>query len=166
MGTLLQRYAHQFTLVKLGCDAELVRINHYLLGAGLHPLRRDTENGRAILKPLSRPVGSGTPKAWIRYLEARRSRRAGTHRLVRAIGATLCAQLTTARLRELASTMRADRPSESTVQKELALLKAAFNVAIREWGWSGFVNPVIGITLGRSRRRFVRPTDDEEDRLV
>ncbi|WP_298829418.1 tyrosine-type recombinase/integrase [uncultured Piscinibacter sp.] len=62
--------------------------------------------------------------------------------------------------------MRAEELSESTVLKEMALLKAAFNVAIREWGWSGFVNPVFGITLGRSRRRFVRLTDDEANRLV
>ncbi|TXC66042.1 hypothetical protein FSC37_09295 [Piscinibacter aquaticus] len=62
--------------------------------------------------------------------------------------------------------MRAEELSGSTVLKEMALLKAAFNVAIREWGWSGFVNPVIGITLGRSRRRFVRLTDDEANRLV
>lgn len=166
VGALLQRYAYQFTLVKLGCDAELVRINHYLVGAGLEPLRREVDNGRAVLTPLRRPIGSATPKGWNQYLEARRTRRAGTYRLVRDIGATPCVRLTTARLRELASTMRAEGLSESTVQKELALLKAAFNVAIREWGWTGFVNPAIGITLGRSRRRFVRLTDDEEDRLV
>jgi hypothetical protein len=38
---MLNRYAHQFTLLKGGCDAELTRINHYLVGAGLPPLRRE-----------------------------------------------------------------------------------------------------------------------------
>ena len=163
---MLFEYAHQFTLLKHGCDAELLRINHYLVGAGLQPLRREVEEGRVVLGPLSRPIGSATPKGWSRYLEARRARRAGTYRLIRDIGATSCARLTTTRMRELATTMRAEGLSESTVQKELALLKAAFNVAIREWGWSGFTNPTLGIALGRSKPRFVRLTDDEEERLV
>lgn len=166
VGALLWRYAHQFTLLKYGCDAELVRINHYLVGAGLQPLKREMEGGRAVLSPLCRPIGSATPKGWSRYLEVRRARRAGTYQLVRDIGATVCSRLTTARLRELASTMRAEGLSESTVQKELALLKAAFNVAIREWGWCGFINPAVGIALGRSKRRFVRLTEAEGERLV
>lgn len=166
VGVLLLNYAHQFTLLKHGCNAELLRINHYLVGAGLQPVKLDVDDGRRVLRPLSRPIGTATPRGWSRHLEARRSRRAGTYRLIREIGGTTCACLTTARLRELATTMRAEGLSESTVQKELALLKAAFNVAIREWGWSGYVNPVIGIALGRSKRRFVRLTDDEEERLV
>ncbi|MCW5665461.1 MAG: site-specific integrase [Piscinibacter sp.] len=62
--------------------------------------------------------------------------------------------------------MKSEGLSDSTVQKELALLKAALNVAIREWGWADFRNPATGIRLGRSRRRFVRLTEEQEAQLV
>lgn len=166
VGAMLNRYAHQFTLLKGGCDAELTRINHYLVGAGLPALRREAVDGRQQLSPVSGPIGGSTPKGWVRHLEHRRSRRSGTYDLIHALGGTVCARVTTSSLRELATRMRAEGLSESTVQKELALLKAAFNVAIREWGWAGYVNPAIGISLGRSRRRFVRLTEQEEHRLV
>ena len=166
VAALLHQYAHEFTLVKGGCDAELQRINHYLFGGGLPSLRRTTLDGRLVLQEAMSPIGSKTPSGWKRHLDARRSRRAGTYRLIHAIGATTCAKLTTRMIRELATTMRAEGLSDSTVQKEVALLKAAFNVAIREWGWAGFSNPAIGISLGRANRRFVRLTDDEEERLV
>lgn len=166
VGAMLNRYAHQFTLLKGGCDAELTRISHYLVGAGMPALRREAVDGRQQLSPVSGPIGGSTPKGWVRHLEHRRSRRSRTYDLIHALGGTVCARVTTSTLRELATTMRAEGLSESTVQKELALLKAAFNVAIREWGWAGYVNPAIGISLGRSRRRFVRLTEEEEHRLV
>lgn len=166
VGAMLNRYAHQFTLLKGGCDAELTRINHYLVGAGLPALRREAVDGRQQLSPVCGPIGDSTPKGWVRHLEHRRSRRSRTYDLIHALGGTVCARVTTCTLRELSTTMRAEGLSESTVQKELALLKAAFNVAIREWGWAGYVNPAIGISLGRSRRRFVRLTEEEEHRLV
>lgn len=166
VGLLLHYYAHQFTLLKGGCDAELCRINHYLVGAGLSPLGRGDDDGRRVLLPLQRAIGSDTPTGWARHLETRRLRRAGTYRLIHELGGTPCSRLTTSKLRELATTMRAEGLSESTVQKELALLKAAFNVAVREWGWRDFINPAIGIRLGRSKHRFVRLSGDEEQRLI
>ena len=166
VGAMLHRYAHHFTVLKGGCDAELTRINHYLLGAGLSPVQRGDEDGRRLLVPLQRDIGSATPTGWAKHLQSRRQQRSGTYRLIHEVGATSCARLTTTKLRELATTMRAEGLSESTVQKELALLKAAFNVAIREWGWKTFVNPVLGIRLGRSKQRFVRLSDEEEQRLV
>lgn len=166
VAALLHQYAHEFTLLKGGCDAELQRINHYLVGGGLFPLRRTNEDGRLVLTTVDEEIGHGTPIGWKRYLEARRSRRAGTYRLIHAIAATPCSKLTTRKLRELATTMRAEGLSESTVQKEIALLKTAFNVAAREWGWVGFANPAVGIALGGSKHRFVRLSEEEEDRLV
>jgi len=62
--------------------------------------------------------------------------------------------------------MKAEGLSVSTVQKELALLKAAFNVAAREWRWETFRNPAVGIALGQSQHRFVRLTPEQEGRLV
>jgi len=54
VGALLNRYAHQFTLLEGGCDAELTRINHYLANAGLPTLRREVVEGRQLLSPVCR----------------------------------------------------------------------------------------------------------------
>jgi integrase len=166
VGHLLQLYAHQFTLNKYGCAAELTRINNYLVGAGLAPLKRLAIDGRYQMEPKQGAIGANTPSGLLPHLDRRRAKRQKTFQLIREIGATTCAALTTSKLRELATTMRAEGLSESTVQKEVALLKAAFNVASREWGWRGFINPAIGIRLGQSRHRFVRLTPEEEQRLV
>lgn len=166
VGELLTLYAHRFTLVKGGADAELTRINQYLFGAGLPTLRRVVREGRLLLEPCMAGIGSTAPVGWQAYLSRRRKQREGTYRLIHTIGGTLCVALTTATLRELATTMRAEGLSESTIQKELALLKAAFNVAAREWGWRGFVNPAVGIRLGQSRMRFVRLSEEQEARLA
>ncbi len=77
-----------------------------------------------------------------------------------------CSRLTTELLGDLATTMEAEGLSESTVQKEIALLKTAFNTAIREWRWKGYENPAVGIKLGKSESRFVRVSAEEEQRLV
>jgi integrase len=166
VGDLLHRYAHQFTILKGGWHAELTRINHYLVGAGLAPLEGFEENGVRRLRQKSSDIGSTTPSGWRGHRDSRLAKRKTTYALIHAIAAMPCAQVTTSVLRALHTTMRAEGLSESTVQKEFAVLKAAFNVAIREWGWAGAVNPAIGIRLGRSRSRFVRLTDDEEQRLV
>jgi len=82
------------------------------------------------------------------------------------IGAMKCAALSTDMLRTLHTTMKCEGLSDSTVQKELALLKATFNAAIREWSWKGFLNPAVGIRLGKSKSRFVRVSSDDEKRLA
>lgn len=163
---MLNRYAQEFTVVKGGCDAELGRINHYLVGGQLPALRRALIDGAHRLLPKDAPIGSKTPTGWQAHLSRRRSRRTRTYELIRAIGATLCADLSTSQLRELSTTMKAEGLTPSTIQKELAVLKAAFNVAIREWRWEGFRNPAVGIALGQSKHRFVRLTPDQEERLV
>lgn len=162
---LLHKYAHEFTLAKHGRDAELTRINHYLVGGGLSALRCVEHNGAFSLEPKG-TIGASTPTGWQRHLAARRERRFRTYERIRAIGATRCSELPTSQLRELATTMKAEGLSVSTVQKELALLKAAFNVASREWRWETFRNPVVGIALGQSQHRFVRLTPEQEERLV
>lgn len=48
----------------------------------------------------------------------------------------------------------------ATIVKELALLKAAFNVAIREWEWCRD-NPVKRVSMGRVNNARVRYVDDE-----
>lgn len=166
IGDLLHRYAHQFTILKSGWQAELTRINHYLVGAGLAPLEGLEENSVRRLRRKTTAIGSTTPAGWKGHRDSRLAKRQTTYALIQAIAAMPCSQVTTSVLRTLYTTMRSEGLSESTVQKEFALLKSAFNVAIREWGWAGATNPVIGIRLGRSKSRFVRLTGDEEQRLV
>lgn len=163
---VLNRYAHEFTIVKGGRKAELTRINHYLLGGGLAALDCVLKDRVHHLVPKECRIGATTPAGWQRYLHERRQCRGRTYELICAIGATRCADLTTSQLRELATTMKAEGLSPSTQQKELAILKTAFNVAIREWRWDTFRNPVVGIALGQSRQRFVRLTEAQEERLV
>lgn len=166
LGDLLQKYAMQFTILKGGWQAELTRINHYLVGAGRTPLEGVEENGVRRLRERAVEIGSTTPSGWRAHREGRLAKRQTTYALIRAIAAMRCSDITTSLLRTLYTTMRAEGLSESTVQKEFAVLKAAFNVAIREWGWTSMANPVLGIRLGRSKSRFVRLTDEEEQRLV
>lgn len=166
LGQLLHKYAHQFTVLKAGWSAELTRINHYLIGAGLRPLECQEENGARILQDRQMQIGSTTPNGWRAYREGRLAKRGMTYGLIHAIAAMKCTEVSTSVLRTLHTTMRSEGLSESTVQKEFAVLKAAFNVAIREWGWSDYQNPTIGIRLGKSKSRFVRLTADEEQRLV
>jgi integrase len=48
----------------------------------------------------------------------------------------------------------------ATIVKELALMKTAFNVAIREWEWCRD-NPVCRVTMGKVNNARVRYCDDE-----
>ena len=63
------------------------------------------------------------------------------------------------------STMTQDGLSDSTIQKEIALLRAMFNSAISDWHWLGFVNPCAGIKLGKSTPRFVNVSREELERV-
>jgi hypothetical protein len=61
--------------------------------------------------------------------------------------------------------MNQDGLTSSTIQKEIALLKHMFNVAINEWEWQGFRNPCMGIKLGASVIRFVILSKEERTTL-
>lgn len=162
----LYKYAYQFTVVKGGAEAELTRINNYLLGGGLPALRLVVDaQGRRKLEPVQPRALGKNLAAWKDYVDVRRELRAETYALISRFGAMKCSTLTTDMLRELHTTMTCEGLSASTVQKELALLKAMFNAAVREWRWKGFVNPAVGIELGKSESRFVRVSSDEEQRL-
>ena len=158
----LYKYAHLFTVVKGGAEAELTRINNYLVGGGLPTLRLLVDAKGRKLEPQPPRERAQSLRGWTRHIGVRRALRAKTYALIHRLGAMKCSALTTDLLRELSTTMICEGLSESTVQKELALLKALFNTAIREWRWKGFVNPVVGIELGTSESRFVRVSRDEE----
>lgn len=58
-----------------------------------------------------------------------------------------------------------DGAKPATIVKELALMKAAFNVAIREWEWCRD-NPVCRVSFGRVNNARVRYLDDVTFELV
>lgn len=164
---MLYKYAYRFTVLKGGADAELTRINHYLHGGNLPGLRLVIDDsGRRKLEQIAPRPRASNLEGWQQYVDVRRDLRAETYALIHRIGSMTCAKLTTELLGDLATTMESEGLSPSTVQKELALLKAAFNTAIREWRWKGFDNPAVGIKLGKSESRFVRVSSEEEQRLT
>jgi integrase len=164
---LLFKYAYRATILKGGAEAELTRINNYLAGGGLPSLRLVVDDeGRRKLEQVPVQAKVDNQRGWQQYIDTRRELRAETYALIHRIGGMTCGRLTTELLGELATTMEAEGLSESTVQKEIALLKAAFNTAIREWRWKGYDNPAVGIKLGKSESRFVRVSSEEEQRLV
>lgn len=167
VGQLLFKYAHRATLLKGGAEAELTRINNYLAGGGLPSLRLVVDDeGRRKLEQVAVQAKVGSQRGWQQYIDTRRELREQTYALIHRIGGMTCSRLTTELLGELATTMEAEGLSASTVQKEIALLKAAFNTAIREWRWKGYDNPAVGIKLGKSESRFVRVSQREEQRLL
>ncbi len=88
------KYAHQFTVVKGGAEAELTRINNYLLGGGLPALRLVVDaQGRLKLEPVQpRAVGKNLA-AWKEYVDVRRELRAETYALIHRFGAMKCGTL-------------------------------------------------------------------------
>jgi integrase len=167
LGRMLGEYAARFTLVKGGYKAEIGRINHYVVAAGLP--RLDVKVDAAGARTLERMQGDdqpAVPKGFKGHLDARLGRRAKTYQLIAALAAKTVSAVKTDDIRNLHTTMLADCLSPSTAQKEIALLKAAFNSAIREWKWKGFENPCLGIKLGKSIHRFVRLGEADMARVV
>lgn len=165
LGALLVEYAKLKTLVKGGYRAELTRINHYVVAAGLPPLLVEVDAaGRRYLR--TQTTGAAVPKGWAPYLDTRRAQSARTYALIAQLGAKLCSAITSADIALLQTTMKADQLSESTAQKEIALLKACFNVAISTWKWKHFENPCVGVKLGKSEKRFVSISAAQMDALI
>jgi site-specific recombinase XerD len=96
------------------------------------PILRTTkdEKGAPVLetyKPKPQPPG------WQAHNDRRRSLRSKTYQAMAELGRMRCSTITTAELRRFMTTMKNEGLSDSTIQKEIALLKAMFNVTIREW---------------------------------
>jgi integrase len=67
--------------------------------------------------------------------------------------------------RKLMVCMKAEGLSDSTIQKEIALLKHLFNVAVDEWDWKDLPNPCVGLRLAGSKTRFVVVTSEQQHAL-
>jgi integrase len=163
LAAALNHYASLNTVTKGGIDSELNRINHYLQGAGMPSLRKKVDaEGRVSLQTYT---PKRQPKGWQEHNDARRAKRARTYALVHELARKRCSAINTAHIRRLMTTMKTDGLSDSTIQKEVALLRHMFNVAAKEWQWKGFENPTADIKLGKSTSRFVFLTKDQEQAL-
>ena len=160
----LHYYALHWTVNKGGAHAELNRINHYLASAGQQRLRLqvDAEGRKSVVSV----KGHALPKAFAAHNDQRRGLRDGTYQAIERLAQRRCSAISTADLRELMSTMTREGLSESTIQKEIALLRHVFNTASKEWGWLGFKNPCEGLKLGKSATRFVVLTSAQVEKLM
>lgn len=149
----LTYYAEVWTVNKGGARAELNRINNYLQAAGM-PELLVTKDGQGKKFVSVRPNKRG-PSAFEAYTAKRRSLRAETYETIAALAQRKCSKISPADIREFMSIMSREGLSDSTIQKEIALLRHMFNEAHSSWGWSNFKNPCMGVKLGKSKARFV-----------
>jgi len=162
----LNHYARLMTVAKKGAKAELNRINHYLRAAGL-PMLKLVPNDASKQKSgwTLEAYEPTVPKGLVAHLKRRQAQGNLVAQVIKKLAVLRCSQLNGVRFRELMSTMRASGLSESTIQKEIALIRHMFNVARAEWGWKGFENPTLGLKLGKSEIRFVKLSDTERRAL-
>lgn len=159
----LNHYASLHTVNKGGVASELNRINHYLAADGMSLLRAaKNANDQVVLETYT---PKKQPQGWQEHNDARRAERSGTYAAIAALARKRCSIVNTADMRRLMTTMKAEGLSDSTIQKEIALLRHLFNVAAKEWNWKGFENPTAGLKLGKSQARFVFITKAQEAAL-
>ncbi|WP_374662840.1 tyrosine-type recombinase/integrase [Inhella sp.] len=165
LGQFLGEYAHRHSIAKDSCKSEIDRINHYVVAIGAPRLAVvQLDEKRRELRAVREE--QQLPSAFAAHKKARMSKRAKTYALIEDLARKKVSQVTTADIRKLMTTATTEDWSQSTIQKEIALLKAAFNSAIREWNWTDFKNPCLGIKLGKSNKRFVVVTEEQMKRLV
>jgi hypothetical protein len=87
------------------------------------------------------------PSAFQAHLEERRDKRAKTNALRAELACTLVSDISKDMLRTFMAQMHSDGLGGSTALKEMALLKHALNMAIREWNRSSFKDPLLGMKL-------------------
>lgn len=159
----LRLYAKTYSLVKGGCDAELTRINHYLVGAGMKRIRRGVDaEGKAVIEDYELKIGA---KAFAEHRDKRLAKRRATYEAIAELGRKRCSMLKPMDFRTLMTTMKSDGLKDSTIQKEIALLRHMFRLVPEEWNWKGFEDPTRTLKLGRSNSRFVFLTAAQEKRL-
>lgn len=158
----LDLYAHLYTILKGGAPAELTRINHYLEAGGLQPLQLVKEEGGFRIEPKPRRA---LPRSFAAHRDERMQKRAKTYAQLAELARKPCNRIAKADIRAFMATMAQEGLSASTIQKEIALIKAMFNKAIDEWEWTTFKNPCAGIKLGGSVPRFVILSRNEREAL-
>ena len=160
----LSEYAHICTVSKKGAYSEVGRINRYLAGAR-RPLLRLITNANGAYE-LQTATDKKLKEVFAKHRDSRLQQRQQTYAQISRLATMRCADIKTSDIRRLKVAMEAEGLSDSTVQKEIALLKVVFRTARDEWGWEGFINPCSAIKLGKSCRRFVHLSSAEEDALA
>lgn len=167
LAEMLFEYAHLYTIGKRGALQELSRINRYLVAAGFKCLRLRQVEGQRTLVQGPRLDALTLPGAFAAHREARLACRERTAAVRAELARKPVARIGRADLRELVTTMQSEGLSGSDIQKEIALLKHAFNCAIDEWSWSGFTNPAQRLKLpAPAPARIVNLKPHEEARLL
>lgn len=145
LAEFLIEYAHSNIIANAGYVQELNRVSSYLEAAGMKRIKavktvdaiRIEEQGEISEKMAE-------------YLKKAREAIEPVWELRGELASKLCSELTRDDFAQLISTMALCGNSPSTIQKEIALIRAAFNEAINNWGWTSFDNPAKGFKLGKS----------------
>tara|TARA_Y100001951_G_scaffold105388_1_gene123000 strand:+ start:9121 stop:10467 length:1347 start_codon:yes stop_codon:yes gene_type:complete len=146
LAEFLIEYAHSNILANAGYVQELNRVSCYLEAAGLKRIKA-VKIGEVVRIEEQEEVSEKMAE----YLKKARESIEPVWELRAELASKLCSELTRDDFAQLQSTMALCGNSPSTIQKEIALIRAAFNEAIANWGWTAFKNPTAGFTLGKSK---------------
>lgn len=146
LAEFLIEYAHSNIIANAGYVQELNRVSSYLEAAGMKRIKA-VKVGAVIRIDEQEEVSEKMAE----YLKKAREAIESVWELRGELASKLCSELTRDDFAQLISTMTLCGNSPSTIQKEIALIRAAFNEAIKNWGWTGFENPATGFTLGKSK---------------
>ena len=105
-------------------------------------------------------------KGWKAHIEGRREAHKATYETIDRLANKRCSAISNADIRAFFTQMATDGLSASIIQKEIALLKAMFNTAAKEWVWKGFKSPCTALKLGKSVRRFVYLTQAHQNAIL
>ncbi|PZR48488.1 site-specific integrase [Paraburkholderia fungorum] len=161
----IYEYAHLYTVHKRGAKQELTLINRYLAAAGLPMLQLVTTNEGGVSLAESQPAAD-LPKTFATLQGKRAAARKATNASRSALALKPVASISPALLVRFKATMKKDGLSDSTIQKEFALLKHLFNCAQKHWGWAGFENPMASVDIPKGGPgRDVVLTEENETAL-
>ncbi|GAB3630342.1 integrase [Pandoraea terrae] len=149
LARMLFEYAHLYTIGKRSYKSELDRISRYLEAASLPRLKAEVSaSGGITLRPLTQPLAAqALPRAFAAHRRTRMDNHAGTHEWRTHLANRLVKDLSPADFRTFLAKAKSDGLSDSTMQKELALLKHAFNMASNEWNWVAFESPLAKLKI-------------------
>lgn len=185
---MLVHYLHAYCLAKAGVAQEIDRANHYFAGAGREKLALVVnEAGQKSIIPADearklkaakqkQKTASATkkeggnlagemPASFDEHNKARVASHPKTYAMYARLAVKTASSISKNDMSELHTAMTAEGYSASTIQKEIALLKAMFYVARDKWEWKGFENPCFGIKLKAAPSRFVVVTQAQRERL-
>lgn len=158
----LKHYAIHYKSFTGSAGSDTNRVNHFLAAANMSLLKAKNNGPVTELQGYKLQA----PRGLSNHLDKRRAKRTKVEEVIARIAVMPCADLTKTHFRELMNAMRAAGNSESTIQKEIALIRAMFNIAIENWRWTNFVNPAEKLKLGGSNSRMILVTATEIEILL